>query len=286
MADVPIGVLGGSGLYAMAELADVEERRISTPFGEPSDVITIGSLGGTRVAFLPRHGRGHRLLPAEIPVRANIYALKSLGVRWLLGASAVGSMREEIAPLHMVIPDQIIDRTRGRVSTFFGGGLVGHVSLAQPFCPTLSRLLGDAAERAGATVHRGGTYLCIEGPQFSTRAESLLYRSWGVSIIGMTAIPEARLAREAEMHYAMIAQSTDYDCWRESEEAVSADMVVANVARNIATVRRALQELVPRVPAALEDACTSALAHAIQTAPEAINPDAVERLGLIYEKYA
>ena len=159
MADVPIGVLGGSGLYAIAELADVEERRISTPFGEPSDVITIGSLGGTRVAFLPRHGRGHRLLPAEIPVRANIYALKSLGVRWLLGASAVGSMREEIAPLHMVIPDQIVDRTRARVGTFFGGGIVGHVSLAQPFCPTLSRLVGDAAARAGATVHRGGTYL-------------------------------------------------------------------------------------------------------------------------------
>jgi 5'-methylthioadenosine phosphorylase len=286
MADVPIGVLGGSGLYAMAELADVEERRISTPFGEPSDVITIGSLGGTRVAFLPRHGRGHRLLPAEIPVRANIYALKSLGVRWLLGASAVGSMREEIEPLHMVVPDQIIDRTRGRVSTFFGGGLVGHVSLAQPFCPTLSRLLGEAAERAGATVHRGATYLCMEGPQFSTRAESLLYRSWGVSIIGMTAMPEARLAREAELHYALIAQSTDYDCWRESAEAVSADLVVANVAKNIATVRRALAELVPRVPAELEDACTSALAHAIQTAPEAINPDAVERLGLIYAKYA
>jgi 5'-methylthioadenosine phosphorylase len=219
-------------------------------------------------------------------VRANIYALKSLGVRWLLGASAVGSLREEIAPLHMVIPDQIIDRTRGRVSTYFGGGLVGHVSLAQPFCPTLSRLLGDAAERAGATVHRGGTYLCMEGPQFSTRAESLLYRSWGVSIIGMTAMPEARLAREAELHYALIAQSTDYDCWRESAEAVSADMVVANVAKNIATVRRALAELVPRVPAELEDACTSALAHAIQTAPEAINPDAVERLGLIYAKYA
>ena len=202
----------------------------------------------TRVAFLPRHGRGHRLLPSEIPVRANIYALKSLGVRWLLAASAVGSMREEIAPLHMVIPDQIIDRTMGRVSTFFGGGLVGHVSLAQPFCPTLAALLADAAERAGATVHRGGAYLCIEGPQFSTKAESLLYRSWGVSVIGMTGMPEAKLAREAEMHYAMIAQSTDYDCWHESEEAVSADMVVANVARNIATVRRALQELVPSVP--------------------------------------
>src|SRR5579884_3989444 len=209
--EVRIGVLGGSGLYAMDELTEIEERRVSTPFGEPSDTITIGSLRGVRVAFLPRHGRGHRLLPSEIPVRANIYALKSLGVRWLLAASAVGSLREEIAPLHMVIPDQLIDRTTGRVGTFFGGGLVGHVSLAQPFCPTLSGLLADAAERAGATVHRGGTYLCIEGPQFSTKAESLLYRSWGVSVIGMTGIPEAKLAREAELPYALLALATDYD---------------------------------------------------------------------------
>ncbi len=285
--DVAIGVLGGSGLYAMDALTEVEERRVSTPFGEPSDTITIGTLHGTRVAFLPRHGHGHRLLPSEIPARANIYALKSLGVRWLLAASAVGSMREEIAPTHMVIPDQIVDRTRNRVGTYFGGGLVGHVSLAQPFCPTLSGLLADAAERAGATTHRGGTYLCIEGPQFSTRAESLLYRSWGVSVVGMTAMPEARLAREAEMHYAMIAQSTDYDCWRESEDAVSADMVVATVARNIGTVRRAIQEVVPAIPPdALEDACSTALAHAIQTAPDAIDPEALDRLGLIYAAYA
>ncbi len=283
--EVRIGVLGGSGLYAMDELTEIEERRVSTPFGEPSDTITIGSLRGVRVAFLPRHGRGHRLLPSEIPARANIYALKSLGVRWLLAASAVGSMKEEIEPLHMVIPDQLIDRTRGRIGTFFGGGIVGHVSLAEPFCPTLSALLADAAGRAGATVHRGGTYVCIEGPQFSTKAESLLFRSWGVSIIGMTALPEARLAREAEMHYSMIAQSTDYDCWHESEEAVTADMVVANVAKNIATVRRSLLELAPTIPAELEDACTSALAHAIQTAPEAIVPEAADRLGLIYEKY-
>ncbi len=284
---VTIGVLGGSGLYAIDELTDVEERRVSTPFGEPSDAITIGTLHGTRVAFLPRHGRGHRLLPSEIPVRANIYALKSLGVQWLIAASAVGSMREEIEPLHMVIPDQLIDRTVSRVGTFFGGGLVGHVSLAQPFSPLLSSLLADAAERAGATVHRGGTYVCIEGPQFSSKAESLLYRSWGVSVIGMTALPEARLAREAEMHYAMIAQSTDYDCWHESEEAVSADLVVANVARNIATVRRSLLELVPTIPATPpDDDITNALAHAIQTAPDAINPEAVERLGIIFEKYA
>jgi 5'-methylthioadenosine phosphorylase len=285
-SDVTIGVIGGSGLYAMAELSDVEERRISTPFGEPSDVVTIGSLHGVRMAFLPRHGRGHRLLPSEIPMRANIYALKSLGVRWLVAVSAVGSMREEIEPLHMVIPDQIVDRTTNRVNSYFGGGLVGHVSLAQPFCPTLSELLAAAAERAGATVHRGGAYLCIEGPQFSTKAESLIYRSWGVAVIGMTGMPEAKLAREAELHYAMIAQSTDYDCWHESEAPVSAALVVANLAKNVATVRRTLQELTPTIPAALDDSCTSALAHAVQTAPEAINAEAVERLGVIYAKYA
>lgn len=285
--EVTIGVLGGSGLYAMDELTDVEERRISTPFGEPSDALTIGTLHGRRIAFLPRHGRGHRLLPSEIPVRANIYALKSIGVQWLLAASAVGSMKEEIAPQHMVIPDQVIDRTMGRVSTFFGGGLVAHVSLAQPFSPLLGGLLADAAERTGATVHRGGSYVCIEGPQFSPKAESLLYRSWGVSVIGMTGMPEARLAREAEMHYAMIAQSTDYDCWREGEENVSADMVVANVTKNIATVRRTLQELVPTIPAeAPDDDITNALAHSIQTAHDAINPEAVERLGVIFSKYA
>lgn len=286
MDEVTIGVLGGSGLYAMSELSDVEERRVSTPFGDPSDVLTIGTLGGVRVAFLPRHGRGHRLLPSEIPVRANIYALKSLGVRWLLAASAVGSMKEEIEPMHMVIPDGLVDRTAGRVGTFFGEGIVGHVSLADPFCPILSHLVADAVERAGATVHRGGTYLCIEGPQFSTRSESRLYRSWGIDIVGMTGMPEARLAREAEMHYAMIAQSTDYDCWRESEEAVSAAMVVANVARNIATVRRSLHEVVPTVPNSLDDACASALAHAIQTNAEAISPAAVERLGCLYDRYA
>ncbi len=285
--EVTIGVLGGSGLYAMDELTDVEERRISTPFGEPSDALTIGTLHGRRIAFLPRHGRGHRLLPSEIPVRANIYALKSIGVQWLLAASAVGSMKEEIAPQHMVIPDQVIDRTMGRVPTFFGGGLVAHVSLAQPFSPLLAGLLADAAERTGATVHRGGSYVCIEGPQFSSKAESLLYRSWGVSVIGMTGMPEARLAREAEMHYAMIAQSTDYDCWREGEENVSADMVVANVTKNIATVRRTLQELVPAIPAeAPDDDITNALAHSIQTAHDAINPEAVQRLGVIFSKYA
>ena len=285
MSKARIGVIGGSGLYAMDELTDLEEVRISTPFGDPSDSITIGTLSGERVAFLPRHARGHRILPSDIPVRANIYALKSLGVEWVIAASAVGSLREEIAPLHMVIPDQIIDRTKNRVSTFFTTGLVGHVGFADPFCPVLSGLLADAAAGVGATIHRGGTYICMEGPAFSTRAESNLYRSWGASIIGMTALPEAKLAREAELHYAMIAQSTDYDCWRESEEAVSAEMVMGNVARNIETVRRSLRALIPTIPARGECPCPDALSMAIQTAPDAISLDAVRKLGLIYDRY-
>jgi 5'-methylthioadenosine phosphorylase len=261
MSRARIGVIGGSGLYAMDELTDVEEIRVSTPFGEPSDSLTIGTLAGERVAFLPRHARGHRILPSDIPVRANIYALKSIGVEWVIAASAVGSLREEIAPLHMVIPDQIIDRTKNRVSTFFTTGLVGHVGFADPFCPLLAGLLGAAAEKVGATVHRGGTYICMEGPAFSTRAESHLYRSWGASIIGMTALPEAKLAREAELHYAMIAQSTDYDCWRESEEAVTAEMVMGNVARNINTVRRSLLALIPTIPPKGDCGCATALAN-------------------------
>ncbi len=285
MSTARIGVIGGSGLYAMEELTDVEEVRVSTPFGDPSDAITIGTLKGERVAFLPRHARGHRILPSDIPVRANIYALKSLGVQWVIAASAVGSLREEIEPRHMVIPDQIIDRTKNRISTFFTTGLVGHVGFADPFCPILSRLLAEAATQAGATVHRGGTYICMEGPAFSTRAESNLYRSWGASVIGMTALPEAKLAREAEMHYAMIAQSTDYDCWRESEEAVTAEMVMGNVARNIDTVRRSLLALVPTIPQAGDSMCADALGSAIQTAPDAISPEAVKQLGLIYQRY-
>lgn len=285
-----IGVIGGSGLYAMDELTDVEQVRVETPFGDPSDALTIGTLAGERVAFLPRHARGHRILPADIPARANIYALKSIGVRWVIAASAVGSLREEIAPTHMVVPDQIIDRTKNRQVTFFTTGLVGHVGFADPFCATLSPLVADAAAEAGATVHRGGTYICMEGPAFSTRAESHLYRSWGASIIGMTALPEAKLAREAELHYALLAQSTDYDCWRESEEAVSAEMVMNTVARNIQTVRRSLLHLIPtlkeRLDAPAACGCGDALSSAIQTAPDAISADAVRQLGIIYARYA
>jgi 5'-methylthioadenosine phosphorylase len=286
MSKARIGVIGGSGLYAMDELTEVEEVRVTTPFGDPSDSITIGTLQGERVAFLPRHARGHRILPSDIPVRANIYALKSLGVEWVIAASAVGSLREEIAPTHMVIPDQIIDRTKARQSTFFTTGLVGHISFADPFCPVLSAALGDAATAAGATVHRGGTYICMEGPAFSTRAESHMYRSWGASIIGMTALPEAKLAREAELHYAMIAQSTDYDCWRESEEVVTAQMVMGTVARNINTVRRSLLALIANIPQKGDCGCADALGSAIQTAPDAISPEAAKQLGLIYQRYA
>jgi 5'-methylthioadenosine phosphorylase len=282
---VQVGVIGGSGLYAMEELRDVREVRLSTPYGDPSDALTVGTLEGVRVAFLPRHGKGHRILPSEINARANIYALKSLGVEYLIAASAVGSMREEIAPTHMVVPDQIIDRTKGRPSTFFGGGIVAHIPFADPFCPQLSSLVGDACQAAGATTHRGGTYLCMEGPQFSTRAESLLYRSWGVGVIGMTVIPEAKLAREAEMCYAMIAQCTDYDCWHQTHESVTAELVMKTVAANVATVRRALLALIKTIPYARTCPCPDALAHAIQTDPRAIAPQAVERLGVIYEKY-
>jgi len=280
-----VGVMGGSGLYAMEELRDVREVRVSTPFGEPSDAITLGSLDGVRVAFLPRHGKGHPILPSEVNARANIYALKSLGVEFLIAASAVGSMREEIVPRHMVVPDQIIDRTKGRPSTFFGGGIVGHIPFADPFCAQLSPIVADACQSTGATVHRGGTYLCMEGPQFSTRAESNLYRSWGVSIIGMTAIPEAKLAREAEMCYAMIAQATDYDCWYDGHESVSAELVMHTVTDNVATVRRALLALIANIPQQRTCGCADALAHAIQTDPRYISPQAVERLGVIYEKY-
>ncbi|GAC1436458.1 MAG: S-methyl-5'-thioadenosine phosphorylase [Chloroflexota bacterium] len=283
---VRVGVIGGSGLYAMEELRDVREIRVSTPYGDPSDAITLGTLEGVRVAFLPRHGKGHPILPSEINARANIYALKSLGVEFLIAASAVGSMREEIEPTHMVVPDQIIDRTKGRPSTFFGGGIVGHIPFADPFCSQLSPLVADACAAAGATIHRGGTYLCMEGPQFSTRAESLLYRSWGVSIIGMTGLPEAKLAREAELCFATLALATDYDCWHDAHESVTAELVMKTVASNVATVRRALLALLKTIPYERSCGCRDALAHAIQTDPRFIAPRAVERLGVIYQKYA
>ncbi len=284
--DIRIAIIGGSGLYNMPDLTDTETREIDTPFGAPSAPITLGTLGGRRVAFLPRHGIGHRLTPTLVPTRANMYALKSLGVRAVIAVSAVGSLREQIAPLHLVVPDQIVDRTTSRARTFFDQpGLVGHVSIAEPFCDPLRSLLIAAAREAGATVHAGGTYICIEGPRFSTKAESRLYRSWGLDIIGMTAMPEAHLAREAELCYAVLALATDYDVWHESEEGVSVELVVQNMHKNVATAQEVIRRVVPRIAEGGDDACSTALAGALMTDPAHIPPDVRARLGIIVDKY-
>jgi 5'-methylthioadenosine phosphorylase len=285
VAEARVGVIGGSGLYAMEGLARVREVRVETPFGDPSDAITIGEIEGTRVAFLPRHGRGHRLMPTELPVQANIYALKSLGVEWIVYISAVGSLREKIRPLDLVIPDQLIDRTKSRVNSFFGNGIVVHASFAEPFCPTLAGILHEAAREVDVTVHKGGTYVVMEGPLFSTRAESLLYRSWNADIIGMTALPEAKLAREAEIHYAALACATDYDVWHESEEPVTVEMVVANLLKNVDHSKAIVRKVAARIPDTAACGCDRALENAIITAPEAIPPAAKERLKLLVGKY-
>lgn len=242
-----IGVIGGSGLYEMEELEDIEEITIDTPFGSPSAPFIVGTLSGKRVAFLPRHGIGHVLMPSEIPFLANIYAFRKLGCQWIISVSAVGSMKEEIHPGHIVIPDQFIDLTRKRRSTFFGDGLVAHVSMADPVCSKLSSILENAAKESGADVHRGGTYVCMEGPQFSSRSESYRYRDWGASIIGMTNMPEAKLAREAEMSYATIALSTDYDCWHEDEKDVDVESVIALVKRNAKLARTIITKAVSQI---------------------------------------
>ena len=280
-----VAVIGGSGLYQMVGLEQVQEVAIDTPFGDPSDAITIGELSGQPVAFLPRHGRGHRLSPSEIPVRANIYALKLLGVERIISISAVGSLREEIAPMDMVVPSQVIDRTRMRQNTFFGDGLVAHVAFADPFCPELSGLLAAAAKDAGAKVHGEGTYVAMEGPAFSTRAESELYRSWGSSVIGMTALPEAKLAREAEMCYATLACVTDYDVWHGSEEDVSVEVVLANLRHNAATSQEALRRLLPRLGADRGCGCADALANAIITERSTIPAGTRQRLAAIVDKH-
>jgi 5'-methylthioadenosine phosphorylase len=267
-----IGIVGGSGLYDMAELTDCEERRVSTPFGEPSGPYVIGSLRGRRVAFLARHGVGHRLLPSELNFRANIYGFKVLGVERILSASAVGSLKEPYRPLDVLVPDQFFDRTSGRASTFFGRGIVAHVAFAHPTCPELSRVAADAAEAVGGTVHRGGTYVNIEGPQFSTLAESRLYRSWGMDVVGMTNLQEAKLAREAEICYATLALVTDYDCWHPDHDSVTVDLIVANLLHNAATAKRTIADAVARLGAARTCACKDALASAIITRPEHI-PD-------------
>jgi 5'-methylthioadenosine phosphorylase len=273
---VQIGVIGGSGLYDMADLTDREERDVRTPFGDPSGPYVIGTLRGKRVAFLARHGAGHRLLPSELNYRANIYGFKTLGVEWILSASAVGSLKEEYPPLDIVLPDQFFDRTRGRISTFFGRGIAAHVAFAHPVCPALSEVVFASASGAGARVHRGGTYVCMEGPQFSTQAESNLYRSWGMDVIGMTNLQEAKLAREAEICYVTLALVTDYDCWHEGHDQVTVDMVIACLLQNAKTAQQVIADTVARLPIARSCACANALATAIITRREAI-PDGVKQ---------
>jgi 5'-methylthioadenosine phosphorylase len=279
-----IGVLGGSGLYEMPGLQDVREQLVSTPFGDPSDAIVMGTLGETRFYFLPRHGRGHRLAPHRVNYRANVYALKSLGAQQLVGISAVGSLQDHLHPGDLVVIDQFIDRTRGRVSTFFDEDVVAHVSMALPTDPALSFCLGEAAQQEGAQVHRAGTYLCMEGPQFSTRAESLLHRSLKADVIGMTNLPEAKLAREAELPYASLCFVTDYDAWHDTEEAVSVDAVLAVLRKNVALAQRILQR-VQSWPRPEDSPASSALAHAIITDPRFITQLPRERLGLLISKY-
>ena len=283
MSDADIGVIGGSGLYEMAELSDVEERALDTPYGAPSAPYVLGTLSGKRVAFLPRHGRGHVYLPHEIPFRANIHGFKQLGVEWLISVSAVGSLKENIHPGDIVIPDQFIDLTKTRIATFFGDGVVAHVSMAGPVCGALGEILMGAAGRAGATAHTGGTYVCMEGPQFSSRAESFRYRAWGASIIGMTNMPEAKLAREAEMSYATIALATDYDCWHEEEEAVSVEAVIAQVMSNAALAQEIIKEAVPEIDG--ESPFAGSLATALMTDPARMPDETKERLSHLIGKY-
>jgi 5'-methylthioadenosine phosphorylase len=282
---VDIGIIGGSGLYQMSELTDREEKRISTPFGEPSDAFVLGTLRGKRVAFLARHGAGHRILPSELNFRANIWGFKSLGVQRILSASAVGSLKEQYRPLDIVVPDQFFDRTRGRISTFFGRGLVAHVAFAHPVCGELSAIAAAGVQAVGATVHRGGTYVNMEGPQFSTLAESRLYRSWGMDVIGMTNLQEAKLAREAEICYATLALVTDYDCWHPDHDSVTVDMVVANLLQNAKSAQQAIAEAVQRISGERTCACKDALATAIITRPEAVPEQTKRELAVIIGKY-
>ncbi len=262
---VTIGIIGGSGLYEMDGLTDVKERAVKTPFGDPSDAIVEGHLGNVRMLFLPRHGRGHRLLPSELPFRANIWALKSLGADRIIAVSAVGSLKEEIAPGHLVVPDQFIDRTFNRTGTFFGNGIVAHVGFGDPVCPVLATSLAVSARSVGATVHPHGTYVCMEGPQFSTRAESNLYRSWGADIIGMTNLQEAKLAREAEMCFATLALATDYDCWKTDHDEVAIEDVLAVLNANVAMAKKVVHDVAPILPPEPECHCRTSLAHAIIT---------------------
>lgn len=286
---VKIGIIGGSGLYQMEALQEVREVEIDTPFGKPSDALIVGTLDGTPVAFLARHGRNHSLMPSELPFRANIYAMKSLGVEYLISASAVGSLQSAAKPLDMVIPDQFIDRTRNRISTFFGEGIVAHIAFGDPICGHLAAVLAEAIaslDLPEVTLHRGGTYVCMEGPAFSTKAESNLYRSWGATIIGMTNLPEAKLAREAEIAYATLAMVTDYDCWHPDHESVTVEMVIGNLKKNAVNAQRVIRETVRRLaehpPAS---AAHSALQYAIITPLQTASAQTKDKLALLLKKY-
>jgi 5'-methylthioadenosine phosphorylase len=289
MTQATIGIIGGSGLYKMDALTEIEELHLETPFGAPSDALIVGTLAGTRVAFLARHGRHHHLLPSELPFRANIYAMKSLGVKYLISASAVGSLKAEAKPLDMVIPDQFIDRTKGRISTFFGDGIVAHVAFGDPICANLATILGDAVASLNLTesiLHRGGTYVCMEGPAFSTKAESNLHRSWGATVIGMTNVPEAKLAREAEIAYATLALVTDYDCWHPDHDSVTVEMVIGNLHRNAENAQRVILETVKRLTANPPDSeAHSALKYAILTPLDQVPAATKQKLQLLLQKY-
>lgn len=281
-----IGIIGGSGFYQMEGLTDIEEIEVETPFGKPSDVLILGNLDGKPVVFLPRHGVGHRILPSEINVRANIYALKSLGVEWLISVSAVGSLRQDIEPRHFVVPDQLYDHTKHRQSTFFGEGIAAHISLAHPFCSELSKFLSTGAAENGAAVHNGGIYICMEGPAFSTQAESNVYRHLGFDIIGMTAAPEAKLAREAEICYAVLACSTDYDCWHPDHDNVTTEMILDNVRFNVETSKKIVRSAIAKIPEEQRScSCSTALEYALATDPNKIPPAKRHALKLLLDKY-
>ena len=280
-----IGIIGGSGLYDMAELTDRRDERVVTPFGEPSAPYVTGTLRGKQVAFLARHGVGHRLLPSELNFRANIFGFKTLGAEYIVSASAVGSLKEHYRPLDMLVPDQFFDRTKGRPSSFFGRGLVGHVGFAHPFCRILSGIAYESGQKAGATIHRGGTYVCMEGPQFSTLAESKLYRSWGMDIIGMTNLQEAKLAREAEICYTTIALVTDYDCWHPDHDSVTVEMVMSTLAKNSATAQQIIAGAIERLPYERTCECANALKYALVTRPEMVPEHVKKDLAPIIGRY-
>ena len=285
MPQAKIGVIGGTGLYDIEGMTDIEEVDINTPFGQPSDSIGIGRLEGVGIAFLPRHGKGHRVSPTEVPYRANIYALKSLGVEHIIAISSAGSFKKEVKPGDLLIPDQLIDRTRNRVNTFFEGGIVAHIPFADPFCPVLSQVLFESAKEAGATVHPSGTLVVMEGPAFSTRAESRLYRSWGADIIGMTSLPEAKLAREAEICYAIIGCVSDYDSWWHSAEPITIDVILDTMRQNVDTAKRIIKLAVGRIPEKRNCPCATALEITIVTDPKVIPAEQKEKLGLLIGKY-